>query len=102
LIKTTVETIRTRLDRIYLEALVEAEQSRDTKTATEDEVRAMEEEVESLYSEILPVAQMSVEQQHLEPALQSISSRGGKSLERTAVANEYVGAPYLHQVETAY
>lgn len=94
LIKTTVETIRTRLDRIYLEALVEAEHSRDTKPATEDEVKVMEEEVESLYSEILPVAQMSVEQQHLEPALQSISSRGGKNLGRSSVAIAYVRCPY--------
>lgn len=50
----------------------------------------MEEEVESLYSEILPVAQMSVEQQHLEPALRSNSSRDGKNLHRSAVAVQYV------------
>lgn len=69
---------------------MDAERSASTNSATEGEVKALEEEVESLYSEILPVAQMSVEQQHLEPALRSISSRGGKNLGRSAVAIEYV------------
>lgn len=50
----------------------------------------MEEEVESLYSEILPVAQMSVEQQYLEPALQSNSTRDGRNLNRSAMALRYV------------
>ncbi|KAJ2980013.1 hypothetical protein NQ176_g2900 [Zarea fungicola] len=55
-----------------------------------DEVEALQAEVESLYSEILPVAQMSVEQQHLEPALQSISARSGQSLRKTALSLHYI------------
>lgn len=90
LIKTTVETIRTKLDRLYLEALAEAERSGHAATASEDEVKALQEEVDSLYSEILPVAQMSVEQQHLEPALKSISSRSGQGIHRSAIAVSYV------------
>ncbi|KAF4979263.1 hypothetical protein FZEAL_4508 [Fusarium zealandicum] len=90
LIKTTVETLRTRLDRIYLEAILAAERSGDAKPATGDEVKALEEELESLYSEILPVAQMSTEQQHLEPALKSTDSQSGQSLRRSAVAISYV------------
>lgn len=75
---------------MYLEALVDAERSGQVKPATEAEVKALQEEVESLYSEILPVAQMSVEQQHLEPAMKSISARSGQSLSHSAAAVTYV------------
>ncbi len=85
-----METLRARLDRLFLESLTESERSGLARSATGDEVKAMEEEVESLYSEILPVAQMTVEQQHLEPALKSISSRGGQSLGKSAAAIDYV------------
>ena len=90
LIKSTVETLRTRLDRVYLEALTDAERRGDAAPAKNEEVDALQEEVESLYSEILPVAQMSVEQQHLEPALKCISSRSGQSLGKSASAVTYV------------
>ncbi|RGP71554.1 hypothetical protein FSPOR_3260 [Fusarium sporotrichioides] len=95
LIKTTVETLRTRLDRIYLEAILAAERSGDVKSATQDDVKALEEELESLYSEILPVAQMSTEQQYLEPALKSTDAQSGQSLRRSAVA-----VTYVYRVET--
>lgn len=85
-----METLRTKLDRVYLESLTEAGRGGQPVTASEDEVNALQEEVESLYSEILPVAQMSVEQQHLEPALKPISSRSGHSLGRSAAATIYV------------
>lgn len=90
LIKTTVETVRTKLDRVYLESLTAARQSGQAQPATEEEVSALQEEVESLYAEILPVAQMSVDQQHLDPALKSLSSRSGQGLARSAVAVSYV------------
>jgi hypothetical protein len=57
---------------------------------TED-ITAVQEELESLYAEILPVAQMSVEQQYLEPALKSLSARNGQSLGRSSAAVDYVG-----------
>lgn len=97
LIKNTVETLRTRLDRIYLEAILAAERSGESKPATEDDVKALEEELESLYSEILPVAQMSAEQQHLEPALKSTNSSSGQSLNRSASAIAYVRISSLTQ-----
>ncbi|KAF7556841.1 hypothetical protein G7Z17_g1178 [Cylindrodendrum hubeiense] len=89
-IKTTVETLRTRLDRVYLEAVLATDRSGESKSASSDEVRALEEELESLYSEILPVAQMSAEQEHLEPALQSTDSQSGLSLRRSAEAATYI------------
>ncbi|KAL5599308.1 hypothetical protein FOVSG1_007120 [Fusarium oxysporum f. sp. vasinfectum] len=99
LIKTTVETLRTRLDRIYLEAILAAERSGDVKAATQEDVKALEEELESLYSEILPVAQMSAEQQHLEPALKSTNARSGQSIHRSAVAVSYVNECLDYLVE---
>ncbi|KAG5991471.1 hypothetical protein E4U43_004015 [Claviceps pusilla] len=90
LIKTTVQTVRARLDTIYLETLVAAERSSDLKPATSDEVTELQEEVESLYSEILSVAQISTEQQHLEPALQSIAAKSGQSLRKTVLSLNYV------------
>ncbi|OBS17732.1 hypothetical protein FPOA_09464 [Fusarium poae] len=99
LIKTTVETLRTRLDRIYLEAILAAERSGDVKSATQDDVKALEEELESLYSEILPVAQMSTEQQYLEPALKSTDAQSGQSLRRSAVAVTYVNECLDHLVD---
>lgn len=89
-IKTTVETLRTRLDRVYLEAVLATDRAGESKSASADEVKALEEELESLYSEILPVAQMSAEQEHLEPALQSTDSQSGQSLRRSAAAVTYI------------
>lgn len=78
------------MDRIYLEAILAAERSGDVKAATQEDVKALEEELESLYSEILPVAQMSAEQQHLEPALKATNAQSGQSIHRSAVAVSYV------------
>ncbi|KAG5800168.1 hypothetical protein H9Q69_000750 [Fusarium xylarioides] len=99
LIKTTVETLRTRLDRIYLEAILDAERTGDVKAATQEDVKALEEELESLYSEILPVAQMSAEQQHLEPALKATNAQSGQSIHRSAVAVSYVNECLDYLVE---
>ncbi|KAI9166488.1 hypothetical protein HJFPF1_02590 [Paramyrothecium foliicola] len=91
LIKTTVETVRARLDTVFLDSLSSSgSNSSGDRHVTQADVKALEEEVESLYSEILPVAQMSVEQQHLEPALQSVSASSGQGLNRSAVAVTYV------------
>ncbi|KAG5931059.1 hypothetical protein E4U53_001964 [Claviceps sorghi] len=90
LIKTTVETVRARLDTIYLETLVIAERSSDLNPATSEEVTELQEEVESLYSEIMSVAQMSAEQQHLEPALRTIAAKSGQSLDKTVLSLNYV------------
>ncbi|KAK1622980.1 hypothetical protein BDP81DRAFT_454980 [Colletotrichum phormii] len=89
MIKYTVETVRAKLDRLYLEALSSAHQNGVTSHPSDD-VKTSQEELESLYAEILPVAQMSVEQQHLEPALKSLSSKNGQSLRRSAAAVIYI------------
>jgi len=89
LIKHTVEAIRTKLDRIYLDALKNDAGSGKGKDDSK-EVAELQEELESLYSEILPVAQMSTEQQYLEPALREISTRNGQGQARTAKALKYV------------
>ncbi|KAF8861323.1 hypothetical protein BDZ45DRAFT_265253 [Acephala macrosclerotiorum] len=87
-IKHTVEGIRTRLDRIYLESLSKS----STNGHNEDNQEAVElqEELESLYSEILPVAQMSAEQQYLGPALKAIAATNGKGQQRAVKAVTYI------------
>jgi hypothetical protein len=90
LIKYTVEAIRTRLDRFYLETLETASQESGRGRIQGEDIATVQEELESLYSEILPVAQMSVEQQYLEPALKGLSAKNGKSLAKSARAVDYV------------
>ncbi|KAF6836722.1 hypothetical protein CPLU01_03516 [Colletotrichum plurivorum] len=92
LIKYTVETVRTKLDRLYLEALSAAHRGEAASAPSDDanDAKALQDELESLYTEILSVAQMSVEQQYLEPALKSLSNKNGQSLGRTAAAVVYI------------
>lgn len=90
LIKYTVEGIRTKLDRIYLDALNNPAQDIDDHDATGHEVADLQDELESLYAEILPVAQMSAEQQYLEPALREISAKNGQGQDRSVKAVKYV------------
>jgi predicted negative regulator of RcsB-dependent stress response len=87
-----VEGIRTKLDRIYLEALSNAPKDNE---ADAQEIAELQEELESLYSEILPVAQMSTEQQFLEPALQTLKTTNGQGQERAVKAVQYVRIPVL-------
>jgi hypothetical protein len=84
-----VEGIRTKLDRTYLEALNAPVQNIDS---TSQDVPELQEELESLYAEILPVAQMSAEQQYLQPALRTISAKNGQGQDRTVKAVKYVWA----------
>ncbi|OWP07460.1 hypothetical protein B2J93_4989 [Marssonina coronariae] len=88
LIKHTVEGLRTRLDRVYLEGLGVSNTCEDHKE--DSEVNDLQEELESLYSEILPVAQMSAEQQFLEPALRAIAAGDSQGQERTIKALKYI------------
>lgn len=90
LIKYTVESIRTKLDRMYLESLEASLKSGAGAKTPKQDVSPLQDELESLYSEILPVAQMSVEQQYLEPSLRSLSAKNGTSLNRSAEALDYV------------
>jgi hypothetical protein len=91
LIKCTVEMMRCRLDRLYLEGLSSSARPRSgSKNAAA--VRELQEELDSLYSELLPVAQMSVENQHLEPALRRLTKRNRESLGHATAAVEYVSS----------
>ncbi|KAH0490730.1 hypothetical protein TgHK011_002186 [Trichoderma gracile] len=90
LVKITAQTIRAKLDTTYMETLVEAERSGRVKPSTDDEVKALEAEVESLHSEILSIAQLSVEHQYLEPALTTVSTEGGQNAMRTSNALAYI------------
>lgn len=99
LIKYTVECIHTKLDRLYLESLEASLRSeRPGDKAPREEVSALQDELESLYSEILPVAQMSVEQQYLEPSLRSLSAKKGSGLTRSVEALDYVRRTTLQGV----
>lgn len=90
-----MEGVRTRLDRVYLEALKNSNMSNGQGTE-KAEVVDLQEELESLYAEILPVAQMSAEQQFLEPALRVIAATDGQGQERAVKAFKYVSGchPY--------
>lgn len=90
LIKSTVDGVRTKLDRIYLQSLKASADANDIQDADEQEIQDLQEELESLYSEILPVAQMSAEQQFLEPSTRRIADREGQEQQRSVKAVEYV------------
>ncbi|KAK4215734.1 hypothetical protein QBC37DRAFT_116916 [Rhypophila decipiens] len=90
LIKFTVEGLRTKLDRIYLESLDSSVRSGTIKRVPAGEVTALQDELESLYAEILPVAQMSTEHQFLEPALRDLAAKNGHGLARSEQAMSYI------------
>ncbi|KAK3322818.1 hypothetical protein B0H66DRAFT_215478 [Apodospora peruviana] len=92
LIKFTVEGLRTKLDRIYLESLESSVRSGGNtgRRVRPDEVSALQEEVESLYAEILPVAQIAAEQQFLERALKDVAAKNGHGIARSEQAVAYI------------
>jgi hypothetical protein len=69
LIKYEVEGIRARLDRIYVEALHAPGHADEGPGG---DALSLQHEVDSLYAEILPVAQMSAEKDYLDPTTQLI------------------------------
>lgn len=88
LIKYTIEGVRTRLDRVYLESIDE-EQGGDLDEI-DPAVGELQAELESLHSEILPVAQMSTEHQFLKPAAVARAARGAAASARIGNAFEDV------------
>lgn len=90
LIKFSVETIRTKLDRVFVQSIYEAQRSGRKMEASLEEEEALVAEVESLFTEIFTVAQMSVEQQYLDPAMRSLSEKNAKSVTRTLEAVTYI------------
>ena len=91
LIKYTVEGVRTHLDRVYLEAASNEGDSVDSLMNGDiAEITALQDELESLYTEILPVAQMSAEQQYLKPAIRLTATHKTQDRERSAKAINFV------------
>lgn len=83
--------VRCKLDRTYLEALDAAALSDSRRDdADPEEVAALREEVDSLYAEIFPVVQMSVENQFLRPAMRKTAGRNARALESSSAAIDYV------------
>ncbi|CEJ60870.1 hypothetical protein PMG11_09425 [Penicillium brasilianum] len=69
------EEIHHRLDRLYLETILSGP-SKASQTSTEDEnIAALQEELESLYPEIEILAEMSTKQQFHEPILREIHNQ---------------------------
>lgn len=90
LIKYTVESVRVRLNRVYLESLDGAHPKPNDTSDQHDEIVAQQEELESLYSEILPVAQMPAEQRYLQCALKTIAAQDKKGQDRSRKIVEYI------------
>ena len=89
-----MEGTRTKLDRVYLEALESAMRSGNTGPVDKEELADLQAEVEDLYKEILPVAQMSTQQQFLDPALKDLADRNGQELAKSDQAVAYVSIAY--------
>lgn len=86
-----MESVRIRLDRVYVESLDGSQVDKnDTTRQNGTEVIELQTELDSLYSEILPVAQMSVEQRYLHCALRAIAAQGNEGLERSRRIIAYV------------
>ncbi|PSR81085.1 hypothetical protein BD289DRAFT_454963 [Coniella lustricola] len=92
LIKYTVKCLRTKLDRVFLETLESHMDLEGADLASTDDINGQQAELEELYTEILPVAQMSVEQQWLEPSLRSLHAKNVNSTHRCADGLAYIMA----------
>ncbi|OBT68336.1 hypothetical protein VE03_02301 [Pseudogymnoascus sp. 23342-1-I1] len=101
LIKYTVEGVRLRLDRAYIEALGVHQVERKTTPKNEQEVMELQAELDSLYSEILPVAQMSAEQRYLDCAVRAIASQDKQGLEKSKRIIEYISESTTFLIDRA-
>ncbi|OBT99622.2 hypothetical protein VE01_03009 [Pseudogymnoascus verrucosus] len=101
LIKYTVEGVRLRLDRAYIEALGVHQVERKGTPQNEQEVMELQAELDSLYSEILPVAQMSAEQRYLDCAVRAIASQDKQGLEKSKTIIEYISESTTFLIDRA-
>lgn len=85
-----MEGVRLRLDRAYIEALGVHQMEKKGTPQNEVEVMELQAELDSLYSEILPVAQMSAEQRYLDCAVRAIASQDKQGLEKSKTIIGYV------------
>ncbi|KAL5605978.1 hypothetical protein BROUX41_006222 [Berkeleyomyces rouxiae] len=98
LIKTTVELERTRLDRVYLDGLSSPMAATGAGADELESTEALQAEVESLYTEILPVAQMAVENTYLEPSTRLLRERHDAEKRHTAAGLRYTNDCFEHML----
>ncbi|OBT58947.1 hypothetical protein VE04_00849 [Pseudogymnoascus sp. 24MN13] len=96
-----VEGVRLRLDRAYIEALGVHQVERKGTPQNEQEVMELQAELDSLYSEILPVAQMSAEQRYLDCAVRAIASQDKQGLEKSKTIIEYISESTTFLIDRA-
>ncbi|PHH55578.1 hypothetical protein CFIMG_000848RA [Ceratocystis fimbriata CBS 114723] len=99
LIKSTVELARTRLDRVYLDGLTSPLAATGFGTDELESTEALQIEVESLYAEILPVAQMAVENSFLEPARSTLLARHTAERQHTTAGLRYTNECFEHLLD---
>jgi hypothetical protein len=88
-----------RLDRAYIEALGGNQVEKNSTHQNEHDVLELQAELDSLYSEILPVAQMSAEQRYLDCAVRAIASQDKQGLEKSKTIIEYVRPISHHHIK---
>lgn len=74
LAKYTADTVRTRLDRVYLEALGDSQKGGIQEEASPVEADDVEQEISTLYADIDDLIQMVIQQQHEGPILRAIGA----------------------------
>ena len=83
--KLVVEELCDRLDRIYLCSLTsDVDASSNNEPPAGDLIQQLEEDLESLYSEIQDITSMSISQQHTIPIMNVLNAM---EIERQAAAN---------------
>lgn len=97
-----MERVRLRLDRVYMENLDGYPVEKNDIFEGEPEVTELQAELDSLYSEILPVAQMSTEQRYLDCAVRAIASQDKQGLEKSMKVIDYVRLNYIIHTKHKY
>lgn len=86
--------LKARLDRVFLEIVSPKADTGDNSDADADAdaIAELEQDLESLYSDIPSVAQMAVEQEYLRPVRKEVENGRKKANESLRVGGAYVSA----------
>lgn len=84
--------LKARLDRIFLEIVSPKADTGDNSGPDAVAVAELEQDLESLYSDIPSVAQMAVEQEYLRPVRKEVENGRKKANESLRVGGAYVSA----------
>ncbi len=97
------QAIQCRLDYIYLEAQ-NSPIPATVRGSTDDEAEllSLQEELDSLYSEIAPVAEMAVQQEFKEPIMLAMNERQYEAITQADRRLEYVRLPFLPALPAFY